>query len=94
MWIWFKSDWWTWVSTGCSQIFTVIIQGLQVDLVSIRLVDMGFNRMFSDPHCCYTGPTGGFGLNQIGGHGFQQDVLRSSLLLYRATGFNQIGHTV
>ena len=26
----------------------------QVDLVLIRLVDMGFNRMFLDPHCRYT----------------------------------------
>ena len=25
----------------------------------IRLVDMGFSRMFSDPHCRYTEPTGG-----------------------------------
>ena len=27
----------------------------------------------------YMGPTGGSGSNQIGGHGFQWDVLRSSL---------------
>ena len=50
-----------------------------MDLVLIRLVDMGFNVMFSDPHCRYTGSTGGSGYNLIGGHGFQCDVLRSSL---------------
>ena len=55
------------------------IQGLQVALVLIRLVDMGFSEMFSDPHCKNTGPTCGSGLNQTGGHGFQLDVLRSSL---------------
>ena len=35
---------------GCSQILTVCIQDLQVDLVLIRLVDRGFNGMFSNPH--------------------------------------------
>ena len=41
---------------------------IQVDLVLIRLVDMGFSEMFSYPHC--KGPTCGSGLNQTGGHGF------------------------
>ena len=57
----------------CSQILTVGIQGLKV---LIRLVDMGFNSVFSDTHCRYTGPKG---FNQIGGHGFHQGVLRYSL---------------
>ena len=47
----------------CSQIPTVGIQDQQVDLVLIRLVDISFNDLFSDPHCRYTGPTGGFGFN-------------------------------
>ena len=47
------------------------IHGLQVGVMLIRLVDMGFSEMFSDPHCGYTGPTGGSYVNQIGGHGFQ-----------------------
>ena len=76
---WFYTDWWTWISVGCSQILTVYIQGLQVDLVLYRLVDMDFSGMFSDPHCIYTRPTGRPGFIQIGGHGFQWDVLRSSL---------------
>ena len=50
-----------------------------MDLVLIRPVDISINMMFSDPLCRYTGPKGGSGFNQIGGHGFQQDVLRSSL---------------
>ena len=41
------------------------MQGLQVDLVLIRLVDMGFNRFFSDSDCGYARPTGGSGFNQI-----------------------------
>ena len=64
---------------GCSHILTVGIQGLYVDLVLIRLVDMGFNGMFSYPHCRYTLDIGGSGFKQIGGHGFQWDVLRSFL---------------
>ena len=36
-----------------------------MDLVVFRLVDMGFNEMFSDPHCTYTRPTGGSGFIQI-----------------------------
>ena len=44
---------------GCSQILTIGIQNLQVDLMLIRLVVMGFSRMFSDPHYRYKGPTGG-----------------------------------
>ena len=63
----------------CSHILTVGTQGLQVNLVLIRLMDMGFNEMFSYPHCRYTGPTGKSGFNQVGGHGFQWDVLISSL---------------
>ena len=50
-----------------------------MDLVVIKLVDIGFNRMFSDPHCRYTGPISGSDVNTIGRHGFQMDVLRSSL---------------
>ena len=42
---------WTQFSMGCSQIHTVGIQRLQLDLILIRLEDMGFNGMFSDPHC-------------------------------------------
>ena len=41
-----------------------------MELVLIRLVDMSSKVMFSDPHSRYTGPTGGAGFNQIGGHGF------------------------
>ena len=41
-----------------------------MELVLIRFVDMSSKRMFSDPHCRYTGPTGGDGFNQIGEHGF------------------------
>ena len=35
---------------GYSQILTVGKQDLQVDLVLMRLVDMTFSRVFSDPH--------------------------------------------
>ena len=56
---------------GYSQIRTVGIQVLHVNLVLIRLVDMGFNEMFSYPHYRYTVPTGKSGINQVGGHGFQ-----------------------
>ena len=42
-----------------------------MDLVLIRLVDMGFNRVFSASHCMYARPTGGSGFNQTGRHGFQ-----------------------
>ena len=41
-----------------------------MELVLIRLVDMGSNWRFSDPRCRYTGPTGGAGFNQIRGHEF------------------------
>ena len=54
-----------------SQILTVDIYGLQVDNILIRLMDMSFNEMFSDPHSRYIGPTGGYHFNQIGGHEFQ-----------------------
>ena len=59
-----------WVSEGCSQILTEGIHGIHVDLVLIRLVDMGFRGMFSDPYCRCTGPTYVSGFNQTGGHGF------------------------
>ena len=52
---------------GCSQILTIDMQGRQVNLVLIRLVDMSFHGMFSDRHCRYAGPTGGSDFNQIGG---------------------------
>ena len=39
-------------------------------LVLVRLVDMGFNRMFSDPYYRYTGTTCGSSFSQTGGHGF------------------------
>ena len=55
-----------------------------MDLVLIKLLDMTFNKMFSDLFCWSIGHTGGSGFNQIAGHDFQQDVLRSSLLVYRA----------
>ena len=51
---------------GCSQILTVGTQILQVALVLIRLVDITFSEMFSDPHCRYPGSTVGTGFNQIG----------------------------
>ena len=35
---------------GYSEILTAGIQELHVDLVLIRLVDMSFNGMFSNPH--------------------------------------------
>ena len=38
-----------------------------------------FNMMISDPHSRYVEPTGGSDFNQIGGHGFQHDDIRSSL---------------
>ena len=41
-----------------------------MEMVLIRLVNMGSNGMFSDPHSRYTGPTGGACFNQIGGHEF------------------------
>ena len=43
---------------------------VQVELVLMRLVGMSSKGMFSDPCCRYTGPIGGAGFNQIGGHGF------------------------
>ena len=67
------------ISTWYSKTLTVTIQALQVDLSLIRLVDMGFNMVFSDPHSKYTGLTGGSGFNYIGAHWFQSDVLRPSL---------------
>ena len=69
---------------GCSQIFTVYIQGLQKNLLLIRLENMGFNGMFSDLHCIYTGLTEEPSFNQTCEHGFQWEVLRSSLYIYRA----------
>ena len=64
---------------GCSQILSVSTQGLQVNMSLIRLVDMDFNRMFPEPHCRHSEPLGGPVFKQIGGHGFQWDVLISSL---------------
>ena len=55
------------------------IQDLQVNLVLIRLVDITFSRVFSDPHCGYTQLEGGYGFNHISGHDFLKGVLRSSL---------------
>ena len=52
-----------------SQILTVGLQTLHVDLVLIRLLDMGFNGMLSDPHSRFTHPTCGSGFNQIVGYG-------------------------
>ena len=57
----------------CSQILTVDIEGLQVNLV---LVDMSFNTMFSDSHYRYRRPTSRSGFS---GHEFQHNVLRFSL---------------
>ena len=45
-----------------------------MDLGLIRLVDMGFNGMFIYLYYRYTGPIGGSGFNQIGGHGFRRNV--------------------
>ena len=39
---------------GCSQILTIGIQGLEVDLSLIRLVDVCVNGMFSNLLCRYT----------------------------------------
>ena len=36
-----------------------------MDLVLIRLVDTGFNGMFSEPHFRQTGPTGGSSLKDL-----------------------------
>ena len=69
---------------GCSQTLTVGTKGVQVDLVMIRLVDTGFNGMFSNPPCRYTRLRGESDFNKIGGHEFQWDVLKSSLYVYRA----------
>ena len=64
-------------------------------MVLIRLVDVCFSGVFSDPHCKYTMPEGGSGFNHISGHDFQMGVLRSSLTIgiQAHSGFNQIsGH--
>ena len=66
---------------GCSQTFTVYIEDLQKNLLLIRLVNMGFNGMFSDLHCIYRGLTEESAFNQIGEHWFQWDVLRCSLYI-------------
>ena len=42
-----------------------------MDLVLIKLVDMDFDGIFSEPHQRYLGFTGGSDCNQIGGHEFQ-----------------------
>ena len=36
-----------------------------MDLVLIRLSDMSFSLVLSDPHCRYSLSTGGFDFNQI-----------------------------
>ena len=62
-------------------------------MVLIRLSDMSFSSVFSDPHCMYSLSTGGFGFNQIIRHELQFSVLRSSLMYSLSTGgfgFNQI----
>ena len=41
-----------------------------MNLVLNRLVDMGFNGMFSDLFSMYTGSTDGSGFKQIGGRRF------------------------
>ena len=41
-----------------------------MNLDLIRLVDMTFSRVFSNPHCRYTGTTDVSGFNQIGRHWF------------------------
>ena len=46
-----------------------------MSLALIRLMDMGFKWLFSDPHSTYLRPTGESGFNQIDGHGFQMVVL-------------------
>ena len=50
-----------------------------MDLVLIRLVDIGFIEMLPDPYCRYIETACGFGFNQIGGHRFHRDVTRSLL---------------
>ena len=62
-----------------SESLIVGIQDLQVNLVLIRLVDICFSGVFSDPHCGYTQLEGGSCFNHISGHDFQKGVLRSSL---------------
>ena len=42
-----------------------------MEVFLIRLVDMCFNGMFTDPLCMYIRPSGRSVFNQIGGHGFQ-----------------------
>ena len=61
-------NWWSLVSTSLYQIITVGIQGNQMDLVLIRLVDISINELIPDHHCRYTGSSDGSGFNQIGGH--------------------------
>ena len=58
------------------------INCLQVDLVLIRLSDMSFSSVFSDPHCRYSLSTGGFCFNKIVRHELQFGVLRSSLYVF------------
>ena len=66
----------------CSQIHTASIQDLHMDMILLKILDMGFNEMFLDHHFKYTGPTCGSSSNKTVGHGFQRDVLRSSLQVY------------
>ena len=46
-----------------------------MDLVLIRVMDIGFTKMCSYPHCGYTGSAGGSGFNWFVEHGFQLGVL-------------------
>ena len=64
---------------GCSQILSVRISGLEVDLLLIVLVHMSLNSVFSDPLCTYVGSRGEFRFNLIGSHEFEWGVLRFSL---------------
>ena len=68
-----------------------------MELVLIRLVDMGSKGRFSDLHCRYTGPTGGAGLIRLVDMG-SKEMFSDPHCTYTGptggAGFNQIGaHT-
>ena len=44
------------VLRGCSEILSIGIQSLLVEMILIRSVDIGFNRVFSYPHCVHLRP--------------------------------------
>ena len=48
----------------CSQIHTASIQDLHMDMILLKILDMGFNEMFLDHHFKYTVPTCGSGSNK------------------------------